>query len=83
MRDLLTGIDAYVSPSFAGGNLVVTNLTGHPCVAVPNGFGENGSPTSITFCGRMYGEAEMLALAKAYQDATDWEERHPAAFVGN
>jgi len=83
MRDLLTGIDAYVSPSFAGGNLVVTNLTGHPCVAVPNGFGENGSPTSITFCGRMYGEAEMLAVAKAYQDATDWEERRPAAFLAN
>jgi len=83
MRDLLAGVDAYVSPSFAGGNLVVTNLTGHPCVAVPNGFNEDGSPMSITFCGRMYGEAEMLELAKAYQDATDWEERHPAAFLGN
>jgi hypothetical protein len=30
----------------------------------------------------MYGEAAMLELARAYQEATDWEERHPAAFGG-
>ncbi len=81
MRRVLADIDAYVSPSFAGGNLVVTNLTGHPCVAVPNGFTDEGAPTSITFCGRMYGEAEALMLARAYQEATPWDERHPEAFV--
>ena len=82
MQRLLADIDVYVSPAFAGGNLLVTNLTGHPCVAVPSGFQENGSPVSITFCGRMYGEAEALQAARAYQEATPWEERHPAAFAG-
>jgi Asp-tRNA(Asn)/Glu-tRNA(Gln) amidotransferase A subunit family amidase len=82
MRQAMEGIDAYVSPSFAGSNLAITNLTGHPCISLPNGFGENGSPTSITFCGRMYGEAEVLAVAKAYQDATEWDDRHPEAFGG-
>jgi Asp-tRNA(Asn)/Glu-tRNA(Gln) amidotransferase A subunit family amidase len=44
MSTLLAGIDAYVSPSFQGSNLALTNLTGHPCVAVPDGFLKNGDP---------------------------------------
>ena len=80
MSTLLEGIDAYVSPSFQGSNLAVTNLTGHPCVAVPDGFLKNGDPWSITFCAPMYGEAAALEVARAYQDATPWEERHPPAF---
>jgi Asp-tRNA(Asn)/Glu-tRNA(Gln) amidotransferase A subunit family amidase len=46
-------------------------------VAVPTGFDEKGHPTSLTFIGKVYGEAEMLALARAYQDATDWHLKHP------
>ncbi|HMA43507.1 MAG TPA: hypothetical protein VKO86_05800, partial [Gemmatimonadales bacterium] len=83
MQALLKNIDVYVSPAFAGANLLVTNLTGHPCVAVPDGFLENGAPASITFCGRMYGEAEALEVARAYQEATPWDERHPVTFGGN
>jgi Asp-tRNA(Asn)/Glu-tRNA(Gln) amidotransferase A subunit family amidase len=82
MDTLLAGVDAYVAPSFQGDNLLVTNLTGHPCVVVPTGFLETGDPVSITFCGRMYGEADALALARAYQEATPWEERHPEMFGG-
>jgi Asp-tRNA(Asn)/Glu-tRNA(Gln) amidotransferase A subunit family amidase len=82
MQLLMESVDVYVSPAFAGGNLLLTNLTGHPCVAVPSGFQENGTPVSVTFCGRMYGEAEALLAAKAYQEATPWDERHPQAFGG-
>lgn len=82
MRTLLDGIDAYVSPSLEGGNLGVTNLTGHPCVAVPDGFLDDGDPASITFCAPMYGEAAALEVARAYQAATPWDKRHPAAFGG-
>jgi Asp-tRNA(Asn)/Glu-tRNA(Gln) amidotransferase A subunit family amidase len=82
MQRLTEDVDAYVSPSFAGGTLLITNLTGHPCVAVPIGFQQNGDPVSITFCGRMYGEAEALEVARAYQEATPWDERHPEAFGG-
>jgi Asp-tRNA(Asn)/Glu-tRNA(Gln) amidotransferase A subunit family amidase len=81
MHRVLADVDAYVSPTSAGPNLVITNLTGHPCVAVVSGFAENGTPVSITFCAPMYGEAAMLEVARAYQEATDWDERHPAAFV--
>ena len=69
-------LDAYVAPSFSS-NLVITNLTGHPAVVVPNGMRPNGLPSTITFTGQLYEEARLLALAKAYQDATDFDEKHP------
>jgi len=31
----------------------------------------------LTFIGKLFGEPEMLALAKAYQDATSWHLKHP------
>jgi Asp-tRNA(Asn)/Glu-tRNA(Gln) amidotransferase A subunit family amidase len=39
--------------------------------------GGPGTPLSLTFLGQLYGEAKMLALAKAYQDATDFHRKHP------
>jgi len=72
------GVDVYLSPSFGGNNLLLTNLTGHPCVVLPNGFDEKGSPTSVTFMGRLFGEATLLAVAKAYQDATEFHLKHPS-----
>ena len=77
MAELMSGVDAYVAPSFGGSNLLLTNLTGHPSVVLPNGFRENGTPTSITFMGKLFGEAEMLALARVYQEATDFHLRQP------
>ncbi len=74
------GVDVWLSPSFGGSNLLLTNLTGHPCVVLPNGFDEKGSPTSVTFMGKLFGEAELLAVAKAYQDATDFHLKHPPLF---
>jgi Asp-tRNA(Asn)/Glu-tRNA(Gln) amidotransferase A subunit family amidase len=73
-------VDVYVTPAFGGDNLLFTNLTGHPCVVLPNGFDEKGSPTSITFMGRLFAEGEVLAVARAYQDATDFHLKHPPLF---
>jgi Asp-tRNA(Asn)/Glu-tRNA(Gln) amidotransferase A subunit family amidase len=83
MRELerkLADVDAYVAPSYGGDNLLLTNLTGHPAVVLPNGFRSgDGTPTSITVVGRLYGEAEALALAHAYQQATDFHLHRPPA----
>lgn len=76
MEKTLKGIDVYISPAF-GRNLTLTNLTGHPCVVLPNGFRPEGRPTSITFMGKLFGEAKLLQVAKAYQDATDFHKKHP------
>lgn len=77
MQEKLKDVDVYISPSFASSNLVITNLTGHPCVVVPNGFQKNGMPTTITFMGKLFGEAELLSFSKFYQDLTNHEEQHP------
>jgi Asp-tRNA(Asn)/Glu-tRNA(Gln) amidotransferase A subunit family amidase len=55
----------------------VSNTCGIPAVVVPNGFTSAGKPTSVTFHGRLYNEAGVLALAKAYQDATTFHLKHP------
>lgn len=80
MGALMADVDVYVSPAFAGTNLLVTNLTGHPCVVLPDGFTAPDQPHSITFIGRLYDEATLLAVARAYQEATDFHRRHPPQF---
>ncbi|MDQ7818150.1 MAG: amidase [Melioribacteraceae bacterium] len=77
MQKLMETVDLYISPSWVGSNLLLTNLTGHPCVVVPNGFSERGTPTSITFIGKLFDEGTIIAVAKAYQDATDHHKKHP------
>ena len=49
----------------------VMSLTGHPSIAVPNGFRSNGSPTGVMFSGHLYREGDVIALAKAWQDAAE------------
>ncbi len=77
MALLFKDIDVYISPTFGGDNLLLTNLTGHPCVVTPNGFDEKNHPTSITFIGNLFDEAKTLVVAKAYQDATGFHLKHP------
>jgi Asp-tRNA(Asn)/Glu-tRNA(Gln) amidotransferase A subunit family amidase len=73
----LGDIDVYLSPALSGKNLTMTNLTGHPCVVLPNGFRKEGRPTSITFIGKLFGEGKLLQVAKIYQEATDFHLKHP------
>src|SRR5260370_23299716 len=87
--------DGIVAPT-SGEQLVITNLTGHPAMILPNGLrgsdapkspnedpgdfqnaGGRGTPASLTFLGKLYGEAELLALARAYQQATGFHLQHP------
>ena len=88
--------DVIVAPT-SSQQLVVTNLTGHPALILPNGFrghdapparkndkgeiegnyGGPSTPVSLTFLGRLYGEARLLAFARAYQIATDFHTQHP------
>ena len=56
----------------------MANLACYPALAIPNGFYENGSPASVTFMARPFGEAELIAVGKAYQDAAGFAHKHPA-----
>ncbi|WP_273446298.1 amidase [Neolewinella agarilytica] len=73
-------IDVYVNPSWHSNSLLITNLTGQPCISVPNGMNAEGTPTSITFTGKLFGEQEMVNVAAAYQSASEWDGLHPEGF---
>jgi Asp-tRNA(Asn)/Glu-tRNA(Gln) amidotransferase A subunit family amidase len=75
LNKTMKGIDVFIAPAF-GQNLLATNLSGHPCVVLPNGF-RNGLPASITFTGQLFGEGKLLKIAQAYQKATDFDQKHP------
>jgi len=51
------------------------NYACYPALNVMNGLNEQGMPTNVTFFARPFGEAELLALAKAYQDAAQFHVR--------
>lgn len=77
MARLFADVDVYVTPSLTGPSLLVTNLTGHPQVAVPSGPGHDNPLASLSFVGRLNDEATLLTVARAYEQATDWHHRHP------
>ncbi|NOQ28263.1 MAG: amidase [Bacteroidales bacterium] len=77
---LIKDYDVIVCPSFGGDQLLMTNLTGHPCLVVPNGFDKENHPTSISFIGNLYDEATILSIAKAYQDNSEFDDVHPEFF---
>jgi len=98
---VFSDFDVIVAPT-SGEQLVITNLTGHPAVILPNGLRGNdapkypsndasdfqnaggpGTPTSLTFLGKLYGEAELLAFARAYQEATGFHLQHPKLTPGS
>ena len=81
MNDFMKDYDVLIVPSFSGRQLSMTNLTGHPVVCMPIGFNRNGSPLSITLIGNLYDEATILAAAKAFQDKTDFNKKHPEKFL--
>ncbi len=75
LNQKMKDIDLFVAPAF-GMNLRASNLSGHPCVVLPNGF-RNGLPGSITFTGQLFGEGKLLKVAQVYQKATVFHQNHP------
>ncbi len=80
MAEIFADIDVLVAP-FSGSTVQdATSLTGHPAVAIQNGFDTEGKPTGIQFIGQLYHEAGALTLARHYQQGTNYHRRHPPAF---
>lgn len=78
---LFKDYEVIIAPSNKGNQLLITNLTGYPAISIPNGFDAKGRPTSLTLIGNLYDEGSILALAKAFQLATDFDEKHPPLFL--
>jgi Asp-tRNA(Asn)/Glu-tRNA(Gln) amidotransferase A subunit family amidase len=62
--------------STRSGSLSATNLTGHPAMCMKMGFVDN-MPQALMLTGRLYGEATLLRVALAYEQATKWHTMHP------
>lgn len=80
IHDFMKQYDVLITPSFGGSQLLTTNLTGHPCVVMPNGFDEDGHPTSISFLGNLFDEAAISEFAAYVQENTNWDNEHPGFF---
>jgi len=76
MAELFKKVDVIAAPTFST-QLLVTNLTGHPALILPNGFRADGTPVSLTFLGNLFGEAQLLAVGRAFEQATDFHTKHP------
>jgi aspartyl-tRNA(Asn)/glutamyl-tRNA(Gln) amidotransferase subunit A len=53
------------------------NLTGHPAMAVPSGFGTDGLPTSVQIVGKWGCETDVLRLGALLEEARPWAQHRP------
>jgi Asp-tRNA(Asn)/Glu-tRNA(Gln) amidotransferase A subunit family amidase len=81
MHALMKEYDVIITPSFAGQQLQITNLTGHPALCLPNGFGANGSPTSITLLSNLFEEEKLIMVGRLIQENSDWQAKRPPLFA--
>lgn len=80
LEQVFQQVDVFITPSFGANVLLATNLTGHPSVTMPSGFTAEGTPVSISFIGRLFGEAELCRVAQHWQERTGWHRRRPGGF---
>ena len=60
---LFKNYDVILSPSFGENQLLITNLTGHPVISIPNGFDKNNRPTSISLLSNYYEEHKLIFIS--------------------
>jgi aspartyl-tRNA(Asn)/glutamyl-tRNA(Gln) amidotransferase subunit A len=65
-------------PMLLNRNLGVFSRLGPPAISVPCGFDRNGLPIGLQIVGRRFQEGQVLALARAYEQATEWHKRRPS-----
>jgi Asp-tRNA(Asn)/Glu-tRNA(Gln) amidotransferase A subunit family amidase len=80
--DFFSKFDVLLEPG-TGGTLGMTNLTGHPAMALKCGFTNTpgyatGQPRVLMLTGHLYDEATVARVALAYEQATEWKDKHPA-----
>jgi aspartyl-tRNA(Asn)/glutamyl-tRNA(Gln) amidotransferase subunit A len=54
------------------------NATHLPALSLPCGFTRDGLPIGLQLAGRPFDESTVLAVGKAYEQATEWHRRRPA-----
>ena len=62
--------------------VVPGTMSGAPIAALPAGFDAKGRAMGVQLVGRVQDEAGVLALARAYDEATRWPYRRPPDTLG-
>jgi aspartyl-tRNA(Asn)/glutamyl-tRNA(Gln) amidotransferase subunit A len=58
-------------------NTAAFDIYGLPTISVPCGFSSSGLPIGLQISGNHFAESTVLALAHAYEQATEWHKRRP------
>ncbi|MFT7236298.1 MAG: Asp-tRNA(Asn)/Glu-tRNA(Gln) amidotransferase A subunit family amidase [Cyclobacteriaceae bacterium] len=80
LNEVMKDFDVIITPSFGGTQMLMTNLTGHPCLVLPNGSYAKETPGSITLLGNHFDEASILRFGEYLQSITDYHKEHPVMF---
>jgi Asp-tRNA(Asn)/Glu-tRNA(Gln) amidotransferase A subunit family amidase len=75
MNAVFDTVDVFLSPT-SSDSMTMTNLTGHPAIALPGGFVE-GLPVGVMLTGKLWDEPTLLTAAAAFEGATTWHTAHP------
>ena len=79
MDAFMSQYDVFISATNSS-TLGLTNLTGHPALALRGGFLDD-APVEFMITGRLYEEATLLRVGLAYERATEWHRRTPPLFT--
>ncbi len=86
-RDLPPTLNSYIKgtydttprdPGTSFANCPPINVYGIPAISIPCGFSRDGLPIGLMIAGPNFSEGRLLALAHAYEQATEWHKRRPA-----
>ncbi len=57
---------------------ISVNLAGLPAISIPSGFTESGLPIGLQVIGKAFGEADMFAIANAFEQSHGYYKMMPA-----
>jgi aspartyl-tRNA(Asn)/glutamyl-tRNA(Gln) amidotransferase subunit A len=94
IKKAFTTVDLLITPTMPGSPVLIAqsntldavnfrntaafDIYGLPAISVPCGFTSSGLPIGLQICGAPFAESTVLALAHAYEQATEWHDRHPS-----
>ena len=91
IKQVFTKVDLLIAPTMktpaallsapagggGGNNNVAFDMYGVPSISVPCGFTNSGLPIGLQISGGHFAELNVLSLAHAYEQATEWHKRNP------
>ncbi len=54
------------------------NLTGHPALSIPSGFGADGLPTAVQIIGRWGADTDVFRIGALLEQTRPWAQLRPA-----